>query len=202
MSTSIDFLCRRENFCQLTKQAGDLPSASVNFRATGRTSINSRHISMRPADLSLTSVNFSYFQKSFRQFSSTLVQPGDPTLATVNVPCGWETFCQLPLSFHAAWGLSVTFCHLSVQPGDLWLNFCVAGRHSFNYHQLSVWLGDLPSTSVNVQDGQVTLCLIWSTFLAAGRPSVKFRQLFVQLGDLPSTSVKFPCGRRLSVNFH
>ena len=111
---------------------------------------------------------------NFRQQSAWL---GDLPSTSVNFLCCWETFHQLPLTFHAA------------------------GRPSINFRPVWVWLGDILSTSIYIPCGWEIFCHLsvrpvdlLSTFRTVCRYSVYFRQLSVRLEGLLLTFDDFPYG--------
>ena len=150
---SVNFPCVRETF-------RELPST---FRTDQRTSVCFRECSLRPGDLTSTCVNILWSWKTFRQLP-----------AIFRVVRKWSVNFRLhfvrPIhhqsTFHSARGPSVKF-------------LCGRGP-SINFRQLSVMLGDLPSTSVIFTCGRCTFHELLSTFHAAGRPLFNFRQIFVQ----------------------
>ena len=108
-----------------------------------------------------------------------------PSINIRQLPIGQVTFCKLPSTFLAA------------------------VRSSVNIHLLSVWLGDLPSVSVNFPCGQenlpstsINFLCSWETFYhfpltihAPCTPPVFFLQHTLRSEDLLSISVNFPCSR-------
>ena len=143
-SSSVNFSCGQDAFHQLQS----------NFRAAERSSVTFCQHSLCPGELSSTSVNLLFWQKTFCE-----------------LPCGRENFCQLPSTFCAAGRPSINFRQLvvcretnrqlsstlgvaggpsnnlrqpSVWPEDCLSTFCAVGRHSINFHQISVQLEDLP----------------------------------------------------------
>ena len=80
-------------------------------------------------------------------------------------------------------------------PGDFLSNFNAAKRLSLNFCKLSMQPGDLLLTSVNFPCGQETFHQLPSSFRAAGRPSATFHELSVRQGDPPLISVIFPFRR-------
>ena len=142
----------------------------------------------------LTFVYFSCDQTTFRQLLSTFRAARRPFVnlhqhsvrldellsrCTVNSPCGQYTFRQLPSTSVRLGDLPSTshFSHIFVQPGTLRqlpLTFGVAARPFVNFRQLSMWPGDLLSTSVNFHCGQYTFRELLSTFCTTGKPSVNF----------------------------
>ena len=144
LTTSVNFLCCRENFhqlpstfhaargtsinfCQLYMQPGELPS---NFHAAGRPSVSCRQLSVRPVELPSNSVKFL---------------------------CHLETFRQLPS----------TFMQQEVLPSTL----RAIGRPSVNCGQYTMWLADPRSTCISILCGREIFRQILSTFRMISRPS-------------------------------
>ena len=145
--------------------------------------------------------------------------------------CDSGTFHDLLSTSHAFRSPSVIFRHLScgrVVFCQLLSFFHATGRLSINFHQHSLPLGVLPSTSVNLpcgvrpsinirqlSAGQMTFCKLSSPFCVAGRltvcicqlslwpgkPSINFHHLFVQPEDLSSLSINYSCGLYTSLSF-
>ena len=79
--------------------------------------------------------------------------PGDLPSISDNFPFRSWSFCQLQNILRAARKPSVIFRQLSVYQEtfrQLLSTFRATGRHSLNFHQLSAWLGEILSTTVNI----------------------------------------------------
>ena len=99
------------------------------------------------------------------------MQPGDPPSPFANFTCVRPTFHQRPS------------------------NLRTDGKHSVNFHQLSVLPRHLPSTTINFPG------ILPSTsvkFPCSQGHSINFREPSVQPGDFPSTFVNIACGREAS----
>lgn len=145
----------------------DIPSTSVNFPCGWETFI--RHLS-----------TFRSARRTCNNSSQISVQLGDLLSTSVHFLCGQETYHQLPLVFHVAGKLFVSFHLLSVLPGELPSAFYAGRRTAIGLHQISVPLGDFPSISLNILCSREIFCYIPSLFSMAGRPSVNFCQLSVR----------------------
>ena len=159
-------------------------------------------LSVRPWDLSSTSVNFLCIRATICQFS--VGQQGLPT-TSVHFPYISETFCQHSIRARDLPSTSINILSVRgkyfVWKLDLPLNF----------RQVSVWLRDLPQLFVHQQDLQSSSvnipCSHKLSSTCVNFPCIRgtFRQCFVQMryhpstfhlsGDVPSTSVNFPCIR-------
>ena len=114
--------------------------------------------------------------------------------------------------FHATWELSVNFCQLSMQPGELPSTFRAARRpsvklselsvqretfrssvrSSVKFRQISTLPGDLQSScKISVQPGELPSTYV--NFLFGLELSVHFLELFVSPGHILSTSINIPC---------
>ena len=171
---------------------------------------------MWPVDIPSNSFNFPCAREVFRESPTTSCEDSRPTVNSrqLSVPPG-----DLPSNFCAAGDLSRTsiIFTCSRETFQLSSNFCPPERSTINFRALSVWLGDLLSTSMNFPYIREIFCQLLSTFLAVQRlsvnspcgretlheilsnfrvarsPFMNFPQISLQLGDPPSTSVKFPC---------
>ena len=157
------------------------------FCTAGRPSDKFHQHSVRPVDYSTSFVHFLCSRETFRQLSSIL-------LAAIRLSVNFRHFCALPeqlLSTFRAVGHSVNFHQLSVWPGDvpsILSTFCVAGSTSANFRQLSLWL-EIFCKLASVC-GRETYRHISSTFHAAGRDSIIIHELSMCPEDLPSTLVR------------
>ena len=164
----------RETFLPLSVRPGDLPSTSVIF-LYGWETVNFCQLSMQPVAFRQLQSAFRVAERPSTNFRELSMWPGDLPLISVNFPCIQETLGQLPSIFRILRRPFIKFCQHSVQPVDLpstFVNFpcrqktfcqllstsLATRRPSFNFsccqkisRQLSVLLGDLPSTSVNFQ---------------------------------------------------
>ena len=146
------------NFSHLFMQPEDFPST---FCAAERLSVKFCRLSVRLGDLPSTFVLFPSGWGTFIQMLSTSVRPGDVSTTSINLLCGCEIFGKFPLTLCAAGRLSANFCYLSEQPGNYWPNsiyfpcghkffrplfvwpevltsaFSAAGRNFFNFRQFS-----------------------------------------------------------------
>ena len=97
-----------------------------------------------------------------------------------------------------------------MRPRDLPTTFHAVAEPCSQFHQQSVQLGDVPSTSVKLRAAgrpavklcqllcsQETLHQVLSTFRVARSPSSNIHQLFVRPGDLPSSLLTFCAAGRL-----
>ena len=116
--------------------------------------------------------------------------PGYLSSNSVSSPYDRQTVRQFSLKFLMA-----------VRP------YSTSPRPSVGFCQLSMWPGELPSTSVNFHEAGCfpsisvsfpcrleTFQQLPSTFRTARIPSVNSRQIYLRLGDFRLTSVNFPCG--------
>ena len=128
---------------------------SVNFlcdRGTFRKFLSSFCVSVG------TFANFPCVRATFHQLSSTFCVPQDLPSASVNFSCVLRTFHQILSSFCTSVGTSVNFHQLFISPLGISSTFRVVGRPFVNFcqlqcsmetfHQLSMYTGDHPSTSV------------------------------------------------------
>ena len=137
------------NFRQLLLQSGDHPST---FHTTGRPSVNFRQNSVWPGDLPSTSVKPPCFREIFRQLPSTFcaagrhcsnyrqlsVPPINLPSTSVNSPCSLKTFRELSVRPGEFSSTFVYFLCCQEACCQLPSTFHAAGRHSVNFHQLSV----------------------------------------------------------------
>ena len=184
------------NFQQVFVQLGNHPSTSINsscgwetyhqlpstFCAARRPSVYFHPLSMRPGDLLSTSGKIPYVRLNFRQLPSYFERMGD-TSTSMNVPCSGEAFRQI-----------------SAPPREHPYTY-TAGRQK-TFHQLSMWLGEIPSDSVIFPCDRKSFQQLPAILSVPKRLSVNFNQLSVRPGELLSTfhatwrpSVNFPCGR-------
>ena len=178
------------NFRQIFIQLGDLSSTFANIPCGRETSVNCHQLSELLRDHLSISVNILYGREISVNFRQTFVQletfrqlsllPREFQSTSVNISCGQETFRQIPSDFCVAGRPSDNFHQISIWPGDLSSTFCTPGRLSMSFRQLAVRSRDL-STSINFPCGRGL--------------SVIFCQLSVQAKDLPSTSINIPCSR-------
>ena len=126
-STSINFPCSRETFCQLSTTFRDDRRPSVNFcqlfvrlevlpstlYAAFRQFPSTFCSAMRPF------VNFHQLSVQPEDFCRLAMRAGDLPSYYAKFTCRCETFCQLPSAFRVASRLSVNFCHLFDRPEDL-----------------------------------------------------------------------------------
>ena len=162
-STSINFLCGQESFCQLPstfRVAGDLLST---FCAIGRPiSVKCfcgwtilHQLSLRLAHLPSTSVNVPCGRENFRQPPSTFHAArnlmsifNEAGRTSVNflyakktfrqLSCGRETFRSFPSTLRAVGKLSINLCQHFVRPEDAPSTFRMSGRPSVNFRQRSI----------------------------------------------------------------
>ena len=179
-STSVNILCGRETFRQLSSTFFQHYALPSNFRANGRTFINFRQHSMQLAE-------YVYFH----QLS---VSPVDLLSTSVKFMRRRGTFCQLPSTFRAASKPSIYFRrHLCIH---------------WHYPQLFGHTRELLSTSINFCASigttikftviRADFLQLRSTFCACVGPSVNFSQHSVCPLKLSST---FSASAGVSVNF-
>ena len=95
-------------------------------------------------------VKFLCGRETFLQLPSTFCAAGRPSINFCQIFLRPETFCQLPLTFLAASRLRTVNILCGQETfRQLLSTFCASRRPSVHFRQLSVTLGDLPSTSVN-----------------------------------------------------
>ena len=207
MSTSCAFKRPTVNFRQFPSRQKSFHKFLSTFQAGKRPSVNFLQLSLWP--------------ETFRQIS---VWPQDLSSASIKCPCGRVTFCKFVLNFpavrkrcvnfHLAWRLCVNFCQLFVRPVDfpsLPSTLGAAKIFSDNFHDISVlpgnvasisiWPGELPSTSVNFPYHRETFRQLLCNFCTVRRPSINIPSNCVNFRHLPSTFLNFLCGGRPSVNF-
>ena len=150
------------------------PELLSTFRLVGRTSVNFCALSVLTKNYQSTFVNFLCGRKTFHQLPSTFCAARRYPSTSVNFPCGWENFCQCPSTFRVS--------------GRHFINFISILCGAVNFSELPMWLGDLPSTSINFPCGWK----IYLNFPCEWHNTFNFRLHSVRLVDLPSTSVNIP----------
>ena len=143
--------------------------------------MNIHPLFVRSGNFPLNSAQFLCGLETFRQLSVLL---GDLPSTSINFPCSRETFLQLPSSW--------------VRPGDICQlpsTFRASGNPSVNICQLSVQLGNLPSTSVIIP------CGLPSTSVDYSCGQNTFHQLSIWPRHLPSTSANLHASGKPSVKF-
>ena len=152
----------------------DLPESSSTFHATAGPSVNFCQSSVHPRDLHQLSMQTRNLPSTFMYFLSVrwnirqfFEPPQDlPSIfCQVFVHCG--TLHELSSTFHASAGPSDNIPWSHVTFHQLLPIFQVAARLSINFHQISVRLQGLSSTSVNFLCIRGTFSQLPSTFRAS-----------------------------------